>query len=84
MQIHIGARSCPLCQAYPWQNVKSCGSCPIALDTMQNNCCGTPYYAVSEEYHSETATNKTLLEAIANEYIYLVNLAFRHHEENPE
>ena len=82
-EILTGPLYCPLCNAYPWGTELICGNCPIVLDTKQYNCRGTPYYRVIDAIYDKTSNREKLLKAVAAEYTYLIDLAFRHHEEHP-
>jgi len=45
--LHIGCKSCPLCQQYGWDD--DCQGCPVAVYTDRANCRNTPWYGIRDD-----------------------------------
>lgn len=73
-----GPNTCPLCGKYYVYGYEagSCRRCPIALDTGEPMCRGTPYERVEASIMTiEGSTKKVLRPLILKEIEYLVDLA---------
>lgn len=62
--IDISGYSCPLCIQYSNQ---CCKGCPIAEDTKQELCYGTPYHELHREYHKQQNRGANKLKILVKE-----------------
>lgn len=82
------AENCALCHRYAENKDPKCRGCPVAENTGQINCHGTPYYEARRRYRSATCGDSKALEdfkqAAQKEVDFLISLRDNDNDAMPK